>query len=361
MKTLSLTMIVKNEEKFIERCLNSVKNIVAEMIVVDTGSTDRTTEIAEACGAKVFDYKWNDNFADARNFALQQSTGDWNLVLDADEYLTGDYSQHINELINGKEAIGRIKIVSKYMDMDKNEIRHSQIFVSRIFPKGVYYSGRIHEQVVSDLPHVRTEIVANHDGYFQTDKTDRNLHLLQMELHIDPNNPYLLYQIAKEHKNKNDHAKAEAYYAKSYTLVTKDEGYFPSLVVDYLYSLIATKNLTRAYEIIQTEQARLQTVPGFHFVSGLFYMDYILSDIQTHVDKLDLIEKAFLTCLELGDSNRYDSVVGTGSYLASYNLGVLYEVVGDVRKAEQMYNHSANYDYQPAVQRLRLLNNRQLH
>lgn len=87
-ETLSLCMIVRNEEKHIIKCLKSVRDIVDEMIVVDTGSTDRTKDLAAAFGAQVFDFEWNDDFSAARNLSLSKATGDWILVLDADEAIS---------------------------------------------------------------------------------------------------------------------------------------------------------------------------------------------------------------------------------------------------------------------------------
>jgi O-antigen biosynthesis protein len=92
--TLSLAMIVKNEEEHIAKCLWSAKPIVDEMIVVDTGSFDRTKDISRAFGAKVYDYAWNNDFSEARNYALSLSSSDWILVLDADEVISPiDYAQ----------------------------------------------------------------------------------------------------------------------------------------------------------------------------------------------------------------------------------------------------------------------------
>lgn len=87
MEKISLCMIVKNEEKHLTNCLKSVENFVQEIVILDTGSTDKTVEIAKNFGAKVEHFQWNDNFADARNEALKYVTGDWVLVLDADEIL----------------------------------------------------------------------------------------------------------------------------------------------------------------------------------------------------------------------------------------------------------------------------------
>src|SRR3990167_8792325 len=85
MSTISLCMITKNEEKWLEQCLNSVKEIVDEIIIVDTGSTDKTKEIAKKFNAKFFDFKWIGDFSAARNESLNHATKDWILVLDADE------------------------------------------------------------------------------------------------------------------------------------------------------------------------------------------------------------------------------------------------------------------------------------
>ncbi len=85
---VSLCMIVKDEEANLARCLASVKPIVDEMVVVDTGSTDRTKDIAEFFGARVYDFDWSGDFAEARNFSLSKAKGDWILIMDADEMIS---------------------------------------------------------------------------------------------------------------------------------------------------------------------------------------------------------------------------------------------------------------------------------
>jgi glycosyltransferase involved in cell wall biosynthesis len=97
--SLSLCMIVKNEQNNLARCLRSVKPLVDEMIVVDTGSSDYTPDIAQVFGAKVFDFQWGNDFSTARNFSLSKATGDWILVLDADETISvKDYEKFKNIL-----------------------------------------------------------------------------------------------------------------------------------------------------------------------------------------------------------------------------------------------------------------------
>ena len=94
-------MIVKNEEKYLPQCLNSIKDIVDEIIIVDTGSIDKTVEIAESFGAKVYHYKWNNSFSEARNESLKYANNDWILIMDADDEFCSDDKEKFKELLNG--------------------------------------------------------------------------------------------------------------------------------------------------------------------------------------------------------------------------------------------------------------------
>lgn len=110
---ISLCMIVKNEAHNLQRCLASVAGAVDETIVIDTGSTDATCEIARAFGARVRTFPWNDNFSDARNASLELATGDWVLVLDADEALAEESKEVLRRLtaVDGVEGYF-IKIIN---------------------------------------------------------------------------------------------------------------------------------------------------------------------------------------------------------------------------------------------------------
>ena len=88
--TLSLCMIVKDEERTLERCLNSVKSFINEIIIVDTGSKDKTKEIAKAFNAKIYDFKWINDFAAARNFSFRKATSDYILWLDGDDFINSE-------------------------------------------------------------------------------------------------------------------------------------------------------------------------------------------------------------------------------------------------------------------------------
>ncbi len=135
MKTINLVMIVKNEERCLARCLESVKGLVDNIIIADTGSTDSTKEIALSFGAKVFDYTWKNDFSDARNFALSKSDSDWNLILDADEYLTSGSRQDISEFLENTQQLGAIQIKNAYMD--NNELSYAIGYIPRLISNGI--------------------------------------------------------------------------------------------------------------------------------------------------------------------------------------------------------------------------------
>ncbi len=123
---ISLCMIVCDEEAFLERCLDSVKAIVNEIVIVDTGSVDCTKNIAERAGARVFDLEWADDFSRARNYALEQAVGDWVLVLDADEVISQSDHSRLVSLISGGKADAFILVQRTYGD----NLKHAE-YVSR--------------------------------------------------------------------------------------------------------------------------------------------------------------------------------------------------------------------------------------
>lgn len=351
MPNISLVMIVKNEEKHIRACLDSVKDYVDDIVIVDTGSTDQTVEIARSYrNARVYDYPWTNDFSAARNFALSKSSSDWNLILDADECITSWVKEKVNRMLETEKLVGKINIKSKFMQ--NNEVRHSQTFISRMLPKGASYSGRIHEQVVSDAPRVEMPIEVFHTGYFQTDKSERNLAILTAELAHNPRNAYIHYQLAKQYMTMKLYPEAAQSFRESYSFVERSEDYFPDLVVNYLYTLIELQQYYPAFEIIDEMNGPLWNSPDYQFVCGIFFMKFVLSDTAKNIDFLPYIEQSYLHCLALGEQGEKEIVLGTGSFLASYNLGVYYEMFNQKEKARYFYNSSANFKYKQAEVRL---------
>ncbi|WP_379344582.1 glycosyltransferase family 2 protein [Paenibacillus sp. GCM10027629] len=347
-------MIVKNEGSTLSRCLDNVQGLVEEIIIVDTGSQDHTKEIARSYNAKVYDFEWNGSFADARNFALEHSTSNWNLVLDADEYISNDCRETIRSFLDQYHALGRIKIVSKFADQEG--IGYAYSFATRLFPSGIFYRGRIHEQVQSDLPRINLDVEVQHDGYYQKNKSDRNIPILMQEINDYPEDPYFYYQIAKEYRGLSQHQLAYENFKRAYELLTRKEAFAPNAIVAFLYAIVATEHWEEGLLVIENEQFYLQDYVDFHFVCGVFFLDLMITNPEKYLDYFPRIEQSYLSCLEIGESVKYDSVIGTGSYKALYNLGVFNEVTGNMNKAVNYYMQSASYQYQPAIRRLATFN-----
>ncbi|WP_245697697.1 glycosyltransferase family 2 protein [Paenibacillus oryzae] len=353
MTTVALVMIAKNEAAVIGRCLESVKPLVDEMVVVDTGSSDNTKEIALSYGALVYDFQWTDNFSDARNFALSKTTCQWALVLDADDYITNDCGPALRQFIEGVPAIGRVKIIDKFKGKDGDS--YAQSFVSRLYPSHLRYSGVIHEQLNSDLPRIIVGIEYNHDGYYQNTRSQRNIPLLQKVLATDPSNAYYHYQIAKEYRGLEDHAAAYNHLEQAYRHGDPRAGFYPNIVVDLVYAAMGCEKLKEVLEVVQLARSKWQDYSDIHFVSGLYYLELIMKHTAKYMNLLPEIERCYLTCLEIGENNQYDSVLGTGSYLAYHNLGVFYEVTGALENAKSCYEKASKEEYEPSKVRLRAM------
>lgn len=187
---LSACSIVKNESENIARSIESYKNVVDEIIIVDTGSTDNTVEICKSLGAKVLHFDWINDFAAAKNFALEHATGDWVIFLDADEWfvpkLEDDRIFKVLDRVEKMENIGVIKTILCNVD-EKNGFISSRTTSARIFRNGlgVRYVGKIHEDLWRDGKPIKQitleELEIYHSGYSGgkvTAKSERNLEIL---------------------------------------------------------------------------------------------------------------------------------------------------------------------------------------
>ncbi len=354
-KTLGLVMIVKNEERCLEKCLKAVRNLVDEIYITDTGSTDRTVEIAKKFNAHISHFDWINDFAAARNFSLEQSKCDWNLVLDADEYLIEGKRKDIERFLSGEEAIGVVGRIDVYKE-DDGELSKSKVFIPRIIPKGVKYRGAIHEQIDSELTRYQLPLIFDHDGYLQDGKGERNLAILLEELKNKENDPYILYQIAKTLWLLKRFEEADKYFFEFYKNSKNIKADYRRIgITSYVYNLLELKKIDDGIKLIENEKNNLKNSADFCFACGIFYMKAVLSDINKYINYFPEIEKSYLKCLEIGENKNNDGVIGCGSFKASYNLGVFYEVTGNTQKAHEYYGLSGRQGYAPARERLKTL------
>lgn len=345
MKTLSLVMITKNEEFKIRRCLESIKDFVSEIIVVDTGSIDKTKEIALEFGAAIFDYEWNNNFSDARNFAIKQSTGDWNLILDADEFVINFNIDKINNFINSKEkTIGKIKVKNSFEE--NGELKKSNAFISRLSPKGILFEGSIHEQLDTSLPREVVDIEIEHDGYLKTNKFNRNISMILNELKNNNTDSYLLYQAAKTYYSNNMYVDASEYFDKFYEVSNfNTDNFFDDAIILYIYNLTKVNQFEKGLKIIDNVFDLMNNSCDFYFACGVFFTELVAFDPEKYMNCFNNIEICYLSALQLGKANNLEIVEGSGTYLAAFNLGLFYELIGNSSKALKYYELSYSFNY----------------
>lgn len=195
MVKISACVITKNEEKHIERWLDTMRKITQDLIVVDTGSTDRTVELAKAGGARVYHFEWIDDFAAAKNYAIEQAKGDWILFLDADEFFTEASLLNVRQLIEKHHRNRKIEVfVCKMIDVDtdRDNALLDEFYNVRIFRNVPWlrYENKVHEMLRKSNGKINLTVVPDgieilHTGYTQslvTKKLKRNLAILQQEI-----------------------------------------------------------------------------------------------------------------------------------------------------------------------------------
>jgi hypothetical protein len=349
---IALVLIARNESRCLARCLQSARPFVDEMVVVDTGSSDATPQIAVAEGARLAHFPWQEDFSAARNFALAQTQAQWRLVLDADEWIERG-GENLRALANAaaREAyIGQVTVRSSFDD--EGAVRHATNAISRVLPRGVEYAGRIHEQPVHALPVRKLDVVIGHDGYLRAHragKSDRNERLLRALAHDRPGDAYVLYQLGKELEIHGRFGEASEQYRHARGLVpwppTSDinakavQARFPwlhDLAVRNLYCLKKSGALDSAMRQYHEESRYWQQSPDFHFAGGDMLLDAAIADPAHAVSLLAEIEASWMRCLEIGERPELEGAVeGRGSFLAAHNLSVLHSLQGHAEAAER--------------------------
>ncbi|WP_315112789.1 glycosyltransferase [Clostridium intestinale] len=345
---ISLCMIVKNEEENLKICLEKISKYINEIIVVDTGSEDNTKLIARDFTDKVFDYKWSNDFAATRNFSISKSSNDWILVLDADELIQEFNIEKVHDFIEKKEnlvKVGRIKRIN-FMENVNGDGKYVER-VNRLFNKNNFkYEGIIHEQLISVVGETykteNVEISSDHIGYtkynlVKTNKLNRNIELLSKALKINSRDSYLYYQLGKSYYMLKMYEIAVVNFEKSLECgVDFKLEYSEDLIETYGYSLV---NLAKYDKALKLENyLSINNNSDFNFLMGIIYMNN---------SKLSKAVEYFIKATEFHECK----VQGVNSYLALYNIGVIYEVLGYKEIANEYYSKCGSY--KPALKRIK--------
>ena len=237
---LSIVMMVKNEERYLAKTLESLKPLMkeidSELIILDTGSDDSTVEIAKKHTDKVFFANWSNDFGQMRNISISHASGEWILILDADEQLT-NYDK-LKEFFNSNlcKKYNSATITLKNI-FSEDEDRYSIDPLLRLFKNydGFRYEGAIHEQPIFKSPTYNDIARFNHYGYLFEDeevrqlKESRNKAILLKEIEKNPNNPYINYQLGKQYIISKNYEDALFYIEKGYEIYETNK-YIPLFV-----------------------------------------------------------------------------------------------------------------------------------
>lgn len=346
---ISVCMISKNEEANIHKCLTPLKKLGFELIIADTGSTDRTKSLAAQYTEHLYEYKWDNDFSAARNFSISKASNDWILVVDFDEYLKETDIRNLISYINSHtREIGTITRHSPCNLLSgQSSVMTEQ--VARLFNrKYTRYQGIIHEQALpidGSLPvYLPVAISFFHHGYEEAEnltlKADRNLELLFTALDASPNDPYLLYQTGKCYQILKDYPAACKYFDAGLSCnINPSHAYVQDMIEAYGYCLLELKEYETALGLSNVYDL-FASCTDFIFLMGLIYMNNAL------------FEQAIVEFQKAASMNA-GKTEGINSYMPNYNIGVIYECTGHISEAIRYYRKCQSYS--PALNRLTAL------
>lgn len=272
---ISQAMIVKNEEKNIEKALTWGKQYMYEQVVVDTGSTDRTVEIARSLGARIYHFDWIDDFAAAKNYAISKCRGDWIVFLDADEYFEPECAAKLPQLIDSSEEQGFNCILTAWVNLKDDGTPgtvNSQMRIFRHLP-GMRYRRRIHEQVEysGGTMHVgdATDLMEiMHTGYMTVNnegkkKSSRNRRLIEMEVNEHPDDGDILSYLGDEQMFAGEYDDAIATFRKAIDLLKDGNRTMNGrYAYDYIYLIQILLNEKKDMdEAVRTYREAVQVFP----------------------------------------------------------------------------------------------------
>jgi glycosyltransferase involved in cell wall biosynthesis/Flp pilus assembly protein TadD len=338
---VSLCMIARDEAANLPACLGSVADLVDEMIVVDTGSTDDTREVAQRLGARVVDFDWVDHFAAARNESIRHASGDWIFWLDGDEHLDDDNRGKLRALLEqlrDENAAYTMKQRSPPGPGSDDAVVFDQCRLFRNDP-GLRWQYRVHEQIQPAVERTGgvvhpTDIVIEHSGYqdpaLYRRKAERNLRLLLLEDGERPGDPFVLFNLGWTYKHLGQTVTALAYYRRAL------ERCPPGVSIHRkLYALLARGHyeLGQRQEALAACRAGRQRYPDD--VELLFLEALALSDLGD----LKAAEECLVRLLASTPTDAYaiSADAGMRGYKARHNLARIYRAQGRAAEAEAQW------------------------
>ncbi|MBP2024015.1 glycosyltransferase involved in cell wall biosynthesis [Clostridium punense] len=343
---VSLCMIVKNEEKALPQCLNSINKLVNEIIIIDTGSEDKTVEIAKSFGAKVYFFQWNDNFSEARNESLKYATKDWILILDVDDELFEEDQINFKRLINSNLDKNLIYFFEthSYYGTTKDENSVTINLNPRFFKnnEGTHYEGKIHNQLIYSKEKdslIINSIKVHHSGYLNDNikiknKRQRNISMLMDQIKDDPENYFAYFNLGNEFAALSDEKSALNYYYKSFEGFDNLNGYSFLLILKIVIINYNLKNYEDAFKYIDIGLNYYPNFTDLYFMKALIFKDINMPTLQI---------KALETCIDMGEPpSTLKCFPGVGTFKAYFELGNVYLNLNDYDMSLSYYLKSLN-------------------
>lgn len=352
---ISVCIIAKNEEAHIEECCKRLTPYGFEIVLVDTGSNDHTVELARKYTRSIYHFDWCNDFSAAKNFAFSKASYDWILSLDCDEYIESLDRDALQKCIQTyPRYAGRILIRNRFTQNGQQTCE--QVWVSRFVNRQFFrFEGAVHEQLVptghdadQDAPIkyvYPAPITVLHVGYDGTEeemtqKSKRNITLLEKELDTQGPDPYLYFQLGQSYRRLHDYETACRYFDAGLAMdLDPALDYVQTMVESYGYTLLDLKRYQDALNLLGVYE-EFSRRADFVFLMGLIYMNNgLFTEAVQEFQKATTMEEF--------------SVDGVNSYKANYNIGVIYECTGHSREARNAYLKCS--DYKPAKMRLQQL------
>ncbi|WP_407311330.1 glycosyltransferase [Desulfosporosinus sp. SB140] len=298
-------MITKNEEDSISACLESVKNLVQEIIVVDTGSTDQTPELVLAEGGKLLKFAWEDDFARARNFSLLQASCPWILVLDADEVLEPVSQQYFSDLLNDEAAEGYFLNIINIREDGAELSRDQVVRLFRNKPEYIF-EGAIHEQIVPSILRYRgrecllsSELTLKHRGYSESivsrkEKIPRNMRILRKHLDNNQKDNFLWYCLGLEYYQEGNIEEGLNCLRTALSLMLGWEGYFNDTLLAIGSGYLKLAEWEKLRDFVDQSMGMMPFNPDLLILSGL---------ANFGLNNYEQASKDLLSGLETGEVN----------------------------------------------------------
>jgi len=327
---ISVCIIAKNEEKYIEDCLKRIKPYGFEIVVVDTGSTDRTREIAAQYADKVLDFAWINDFSAARNFAAAHASNNWILALDCDEYVEELDVGILGQLMERNPTqVGVIRLKNLEIRQD-GSTGYDRVDVVRLYDRQKYaFEHPIHEQLSEIDAHQREEVLKGflipaevvHHGYAASKeelfaKQHRNLELLFAQLKNNPTDAYTLFQIGQSYFVLEEYEQAREYYEKGIALQEQGNGQYVQVMVETL--AITYVRIGRRAEALQLMQKYAAQYNNAKFI-------YMYANVCVDNDQ---ISKALLLYIKASAMEDADTL-GDRLFRCYEQIIAIYRVLGN--------------------------------